>query len=564
MFRIKHSVSRKLMRTFAIVIVLSSILFSVSFYYVSMGIINKNVLPQFDKVLLTSTKDIYKGLDKTQSLQLLNGKEDSRFIVESYLSKNVSEFQLHTAYLVDYHDNQAVILATNDKSNMKPADILTIQDAMLKATKGTSAVSISELYSDQFGSHKTAYISIPGSSIILAVGMDATFIEQKRAEIFWICTGITAVIIAFGMVVAYVDSRRITRPLTKLASITEQMAQGDFRQTIEMKGHDEVAQLAGSFNTMTVQLKDMISTVLDTSHSVVNGADEMFHSVQTFEDLIERSNAATNQVERGSVTIASATAENARAMEEISDGIQHIATSSAIVTERIGQASEQANIGNELAQTAIDQMNLVEGAAGKSLQHISILNERSESIAQVVATISEITKQTNILALNASIEAARAGAQGKGFAVVAEEVRKLAEESRAATDEISEYLISIQEESQNSVSAMQHVSDEIQSGTDIVRKAGFAFEELTELIQNINLTIHTVSSATQEVSAGTEEVTASVEEAATITAKSLQNMKEIAEYSNQQITEIAAHASTVTTLQAKAASLSASVNKFKI
>lgn len=564
MFRIKHSVSRKLMRTFAVVIVLSSILFSVSFYYVSMGIINKNVLPQFDKVLLTSTKDIYKGLDKTQTLQLLNGKEDSRFIVESYLSKNVSEFQLHTAYLIDYHDNQAVVLATNDKSNMKPADALTIQDAMVKATKGTSTVSISELYSDQFGSHKTAYISIPGSSIILAVGMDATFIEQKRAEIFWICTGITIIVIAFGLAVAYVDSRRITKPLTKLASITEQMAQGDFRQTIEIKGHDEVAQLAGSFNIMTVQLKEMISKVLDTSHSVVNGADEMFHSVQTFEDLIGRSNAATNQVERGSVTIASATAENARAMEEISDGIQHIATSSAIVTERIGQASEQANIGNELAQTAIDQMNLVEGAAGKSLQHISILNERSESIAQVVATISEITKQTNILALNASIEAARAGAQGKGFAVVAEEVRKLAEESRAATDEISEYLISIQEESQNSVSAMQHVSDEIQSGTDIVRKAGLAFEELTELIQNINLTIHTVSSATQEVSAGTEEVTASVEEAATITAKSLQNMKEIAEYSNQQITEIAAHASTVTTLQAKAASLSASVNKFKI
>ncbi|MDQ0087240.1 methyl-accepting chemotaxis protein [Paenibacillus anaericanus] len=564
MFRIKHSVSRKLMRTFAVVIVLSSILFSVSFYYVSMDIINKNVLPQFDKVLLTSTKDIYKGLDKTQTLQLLSGKEDSRFIVESYLSKNVNEFQLHTAYLIDYHDNQAVILATNDKSNMKPTDALTIQDAMVKATKGTSTVSISELYSDQFGSHKTAYISIPGSSIILAVGMDATFIEQKRAEIFWICTGITAIIIVFGMALAYVDSRRITKPLTKLASITDQMSQGDFRQTIEIKGHDEVAQLAGSFNTMTVQLKDMISTVLDTSHSVVNGADEMFHSVQTFEDLIERSNAATNQVERGSVTIASATAENARAMEEISDGIQHIATSSAIVTESIGQASEQANMGNELAQTAIDQMNLVEGAAGKSLQHISILNERSESIAQVVATISEITKQTNILALNASIEAARAGAQGKGFAVVAEEVRKLAEESRAATDEISEYLISIQEESQNSVSAMQHVSDEIQSGTDIVRKAGLAFEELTELIQNINLTIHTVSSATQEVSAGTEEVTASVEEAATITAKSLQNMKEIAEYSNQQITEIAAHASTVTTLQAKAALLSASVNKFKI
>lgn len=562
MFRIKHSISRKLMRTFTVVIVLSSLLFSISFYYVSMDIIKTHVLPQFDKVLSTSTHDIYKSLDKSQALQLLKGKENSRFTVEAYLTENVKKFQLDSAYLINYQDNQAVVLATNDTSKMKTGDTLMIQDAMIKAVNNT--VNISNLYSDQFGSHKTAYISIPGSSVILAIGMDATFVEQKQTQILWICIGITLFVITVGITIAYLGSRHITNPIKKLVTVTEKMALGDFRQNIEVKGHDEVAQLAESFHSMTVQLKDMISKVHDTSLSVVSGTEEMIQSVRTFEEFIERSNAATNQIESGSNTIALATAENARAMEEISDGIQHIAASSAAVKERIEQASEQANIGNELAQTAINQMIQVEGAAGKSLQHISVLNERSESIAKVVAAISEITKQTNILALNASIEAARAGAHGKGFAVVAEEVRKLAEESRAATDKISQYLISIQEESLNSVTAMQHVSDEIQSGAAIVRNAGLAFDQLTELIQNINTTIHTVSSATQEVSAGTEEVTASVEEAASITAKSLENIKEIAHYSSQQMTEIATHATTVTSLQEKATSLRESVNKFKI
>lgn len=563
MFKTKHSINRKFMFTFAVVIILSSVLFSTSFLVVSMGIINKNVLPQFDKVLQTSSKDIFKNLDTTQALQLLKGKENSRFVVESYLSDKVEEYQLHTAYILDLQKDKATVIGVNENSKMKIGDSLAIQEAMLAAeSKGNARIS--ELYSDQFGSHKTAYIALPGSTALLAVGMDATFIEEKRTEIYWICFGISIFVIAVGMIVAYLNSRRITNPIKKLAAVTEKMAQGDFREQIDIVAKDEVGHLADSFRTMTAQLKEMIGKVLETSQSVVNGSDQLLHSTATYKELTEKSGAATLEIKEGSYTIASTAAENARAMEEISQGVQHIATSSAEVSEKIGQASKEAGSGNELAKTAVEQMKQVEQAAIQSRDSIAVLNERSESIASVVSVIMEITKQINILALNAAIEAARAGEYGKGFAVVAEEVRKLAEQSRNATDQIGEYLLSIREEAVNSVNAMDHVSEEIKSGRERVNQASLAFGQLTDLIYNINMTIQSVSASTQEVSAGTEEVTASVEEAANITAKSLQSIEEIANYSGQQISETEIHSKTVQALFDQALTLKASVEKFKM
>lgn len=563
MLKVNHSIGRKFMATFAIVIILSSLLFSLSFYFVSMGIINRNVLPQFDRVLQTSSKDIFKEMDTTQALQLLNGKENSRVIVESYLSEKVEEFQLHTAYLLDLKEDQAIVIGLNEGSPMKVGDQLEVQEAMRKAESKGKA-SISPLYSDQFGSHKTAYIALPGSSALLAVGMDATFIEDKKAEIFWICMGIFLLVILVGMLVAYLNSRRITNPIKKLEEVTSLMAQGDFRQEIGVTSKDEVGRLADSFRIMTAQLKAMIGQVLETSRNVVDGSDQLLHSASTFKELTEQSGAATLEIEKGSFTIASTAAENARAMEEISLGVQHIATSSAVVTEKIGQASAEAESGNMLANTAVEQMKSIEQAAVKSRDYISVLNERSESIAAVVGVIMDITKQINILALNAAIEAARAGEHGKGFAVVAEEVRKLAEQSRSATDQIGEYLLSIREEAMNSVNAMELVSHEIKSGRERVDQAGFAFGQLTELIRTINSTIQSVSASTQEVSAGTEEVTASVEEAANITAKSLQSIEQIADYANRQMSEMELHTETVQSLYRQALTMQEAVEKFKI
>lgn len=563
MLKLNQSINRKFMITFTLVILLSSLMFTGSFYAVSIGIIKEQVLPQFDKVLKTSSKDIFKQLDTSQALQLLKGKENSRFTVESYLTQKVEEFQLDSAYLFDLQETEATVIGISENSPMKVGDKLEIQEAM-KSAESKGNASITDLYTDQFGYHKTGYIALPGSTAVLAVSMDATFIKDKEASILWICLLISLAVIVSGLLGAYFVSNRITKPLKRLVSATEKMAKGDFRESIDFTSKDEVGKLAESFRTMTKHLQEMITKVMTTSQAVVDSSGYLNQSVTTIKELTERSGAATSEIEKGSYTIASTAAENARAMEEISQGVQHIATSSAEVTEKIGQASSEALSGNELAQTAVSQMKLVEEAAGKSRHSISALNERSESISATVNTIMEITKQINILSLNAAIEAARAGEHGKGFAVVADEVRKLAEQSRIATDQISENLLGIREEAMNSVQAMETVGHEIQSGSDRVTQASAAFEQLTELIYNINMTIQSVSASTQEVSAGTEEVTASVEEAANITGKSLKSIEEIANYASQQITEMEEHTKTVQDLYNHALILQKEVLKFKV
>ncbi|MBP2000525.1 methyl-accepting chemotaxis protein [Paenibacillus shirakamiensis] len=564
MLRIKMSLTRKFMSMFTLIIVISSLLFSLSFYNVAMGIIQDNVFPQFDRVLESSAKDTYKNLDSSQTLQLASGKTNAQFSVESYLSQMVKDNHLDSAYLalVDASKQKATLFASSETSSLKAGESIDLQPA-LKEAQATSKQQLSNVYSEKGKSYKTAYVSIPGSSIVLAMNMDATFVVDKEQQIFWICMGITLLVIIVGMSIAYLFSKKIIRPIKELASLTERMAEGDFSHHIQFKGNDEVAALAASFVSMIDKLKLILTKVTHTSHGVVKESDQLLYSAKNVGQMIKTSTAAVQQIEQGSITMASASAENARAMEEISQGIQHIASSSAEVTEHVGQASGEAGTGNQLAQGAVSQMHNIEQVVGESLHHIQQMKSSTESIAQAVSTIFAIIKQIQILALNASIEAARAGEHGKGFAVVAQEVRQLSEQSRISAEDISVHLQSIQQDSTGSVLAMNRVSEEVQIGADKVKAAGIAFTNLANMIQQVNATVQSVSASTQQVSASTEEVSASVEEAASITAKSLQNVENIASNASQQNDEIQLWSQTLQELHKDAKALQELVSTFK-
>ncbi|MFF2908793.1 methyl-accepting chemotaxis protein [Paenibacillus sp. NPDC057934] len=563
MFRFKHSISRKFTRLLFVVLLLASLLLSVSFYFISTNTFESYVLPQINKLLTGAVQDVYKNINSTHAQRALGKNEQSITNIEYYFKDKRNQHDVETIFLASLNDGQATVLTADHGSKMKAGDTLQVTPAMEMAFKDQKT-TLSDIYSDDYGVHKTAYIAIKGSPMIVGVSSDVAFITARMSGILWTSAGITLLVLILGITGALLMSRRITRPITQLAAYSNRLAQGDFTQELTIKGTDEVGQLSESFRTMTERLKEMIGQVLETSGTVVEDSNDLQERVKVLNGMAEQSAQSVIEIDRGSTSIAHSAKDNSRAMEEINYSIQHIASAAGEVTEQISEASTEALGGNEIAQIAVEQMRQVERASEQSLGQFQIMNERSLQIGAVVQGITEITKQIQMLSLNASIEAARAGEHGRGFAVVAGEVRKLSEQSRTATDQIREFLLGLQGDMNRSVAEMNHVNSEVASGVGKVAEAGNAFNHLLILIQSIDHSIQSVSAATQQISAGSEEVSASVEETAQITAKSQANANTLSQNSERQSAELEGHSRTVQHLHEQATKLQQAVQQFKI
>lgn len=562
MSHFKNSISRKFTLLLFVVLLLTSLVLSISFYFISMNTIDNYVMPQINKLLTSSAQDVYKDLNATHAQQTLNKSAQAKTNVEYYFEEKKKQLDVETIFLIEMKDGQATVLTADHSSKLKAEESIKVLPAMEKASKEKSGLS--EIYSDSHGIHKTAFVSVPGSRMVIGVSSDVGFVKDKINSIIWTSIGITLLALILGLSASIFMSRKITKPLSQLTAYSNKLADGDFTQELIIKGSDEVSQLSKSFQSMGQRLKEMIGQVLETSGSVIGDANDLKARVKVLGEMADRSALSVTEIGKGSKTIASSALENSRAMDEINIGIQHIASAAGEVTEQISEASSEAMGGNEIAQSAVEQMRQVEIASEKSLEQFRVMNERSLLIGEVVQGITEITKQIQMLSLNASIEAARAGEHGRGFAVVAGEVRKLSEQSKTSNEQIRDFLLSLQEDMNRSVNEMNRVNSEVASGVNKAVEAGNAFNHLLILVQSINNNIQSVSAATQQISAGTEEVSASVEETAQITANSQASAESLAADSTRQQQELEGHSVTVEHLHEQAVKLQEAVQQFKI
>ncbi|WP_027397768.1 methyl-accepting chemotaxis protein [Anaerovibrio lipolyticus] len=325
---------------------------------------------------------------------------------------------------------------------------------------------------------------------MLFVGVPATDLDVM-ANAFMTSMAIATVILILimGVVVTFAV-RHTLSPLKSVQSALEHVANGDLSiPDLHIEGSDEIALLAHDTNSMKNAIRTLMSNIAHSAEQVAAASQELTATAnQTGESIRVVANSAVKMAENNQ--------DQVRELENTHDKVSNMNNDMTDLTNYSNDMKEAANDslkgvanGQVTVRKAIETMHNMSKQIDASSVIVEALGERSASIVQVIETISNIASQTNLLALNAAIEAARAGEAGRGFAVVAEEVRKLAEQSEIAAKSISDMITTIQSDTIKAVQAMKENNEGVQEGTKIVSEAGAAFDQISELITNMNTQI---------------------------------------------------------------------------
>lgn len=333
---------------------------------------------------------------------------------------------------------------------------------------------------------------------------------------------ISIIAIVIVIFIGYIIKSAIRQPIVLLERDMERVSAGDLTIRTSYKSDNELGSIVRSFNNMLDNLQQLIGEVKITTQEVISSTNGMLQDTKRASHISREVVQTISEVDKKIEGQVTSIQESSSSIEEIATGVQTVAESSATVTEVAVTTTEQVNSGSEVIKQSILQMNSIHEVVEETSKVIARLVTRTQQIDKALDAITNIAEQTNLLALNASIEAARAGENGKGFAVVAAEVGNLAEQSKASADEINHLILAIQQDTKDTVDAMQKGQQKASEGKETANKANRAFSSIMVAINKITIQIQEVSAATEEMSAGTEEVNASmssVSESATQVAK---------------------------------------------
>ncbi|KMP32394.1 methyl-accepting chemotaxis protein [Bacillus albus] len=342
---------------------------------------------------------------------------------------------------------------------------------------------------------------------------------------------ISIIAIAIVIFIGYIIKSAIRQPIVLLERDMEKVSAGDLTIRTSYKSDNELGSIVRSFNSMLDNLQQLIGEVKITTQEVISSTNGMLQDTKRASHISREVVQTISEVDKKIEGQVTSIQESSSSMEEIATGVQTVAESSATVTEVAVTTTEQVNSGSEVIKQSILQMNSIHEVVEETSTVIERLVMRTQQIDKALDAITNIAEQTNLLALNASIEAARAGENGKGFAVVAAEVGNLAEQSKASADEINHLILAIQQDTKDTVDAMQKGQQKASEGKETANKADQAFSSIMVAINKITSQIQEVSAATEEMSAGTEEVNASMssvsETAAQVAKETTQTVQSI-------------------------------------
>ncbi|PKM82135.1 MAG: hypothetical protein CVU89_05670 [Firmicutes bacterium HGW-Firmicutes-14] len=355
------------------------------------------------------------------------------------------------------------------------------------------------------------FISITGGGTLIWTAFLLYYFKATPEQISTLFTGVAPIGVGFGLVLLLMVNRLLVRIFEIFLDVISKVADKDLTQKIVFPTKDVFGRMADAFNKMVEDIRMTIKQNMETAHMVASEANQVSIAVDQATASIQQISAAIQQIVGGTQGQAYQLNETLQITWDLSAAVQQIAANSQAAHTASQNASELACKGAEEVEKAVYKMNKISDTVSDSVQVVKTLNERSEQIGEIVNVITSFADQTNLLALNAAIEAARAGEHGRGFAVVADEVRKLAEGSAKAAQQIGDLIKEIQEETSRAVNAMVVGSEEVEEGVVIASQAQSALSEIVDTINKTARMVQEISTAAQQQSKGITQVVQAID-----------------------------------------------------
>ncbi|MEW6723414.1 MAG: methyl-accepting chemotaxis protein [Bacillota bacterium] len=420
-----------------------------------------------------------------------------------------------------------------------------------------------EKYTNYFGRPVFGAFRPIGDSgwVILAeADVEATMATARAIRTYtFAAAGLVFVAIA---VAALLLSNNLARPLVRLATEAQRVAEGDLSSDLEpSRRQDEIGRLSNAFRSMVASMRGVVGQMAEAAEELSLGSRELSTGASEATEATHQISATIQQVAAGTISQTQQANELVRALSQLRQAIDGIANGAAQQAEAVDKASREtaqmvnavervASNAEEVAQSAtqtresaergavavhdtVEGMDRIRHAVLEAAKEIRSLGTYSEQIGQIIQVISEIAEQTNLLALNAAIEAARAGEHGRGFAVVADAVRQLAERSAVSTKEIAKLVATIQAGIDRAVKGMDTGTHEVEGGSRLAAHAGKALDEIKQLVNGTTDQIQEISAATQQIVANTRVLVRAIDDVATIAEENSAATQQMAAYSIQ-------------------------------